>query len=190
VSLVLLAILVVIWASILVPLLHHDRGTWPGGRRRPAPSGGPPAARGGRAVWRPAPETLEEAEVTVPELLPVAGTARMRHPSWSDDLDPPAADVARPSGAAAGRARRARSRRAVYRRRRVLAVLVLLAAAAAAPALQVGGGWLAPGLAPGLLLAGYLLLLVLLARHRHGASRPAPARPPVRSLAAVPVAPE
>jgi hypothetical protein len=69
-------------------------------------------------------------------------------------------------------------------------VLVLLAAAAAAPALQLGGGWLAPGLAPGLLLAGYLLLLVLLARHRHGASRPAPARPPVRSLAAVPVAPE
>jgi hypothetical protein len=198
VSLVLLAILVVIWASILVPLLRGDRGTWPGGRRPLAPSGNAAAARGGRAVWRPAPQTLEEAEVTVPELTvaaPAGGAWRTRHP-WAGDLgapDVPAgpSEVAAGTGwAAAGRGGPAAGRRALFRRRRVLAVLLLLAVATAVPALLLGGGWLALELAPGLLLAGYLLALVLLARRRHGASRPAPARPPVRPLAAVPAAPE
>jgi hypothetical protein len=188
VSLVLLAILVVIWASILVPLLRRDRGVWPGGHRPPAPAGNPPAARGGRAVWRPAPETLEAAGPTVPELAVVAPAgARMRHPSWADDRDAQPRAVAGPSG----RARRAAGRRrAVLRRRRVLAVLVLPAAAAAVAALLLGGGWLALELAPGLLLAAYLLLLVVLAHRRHGAGRPAPARRTVRPLAAVPAAPE
>jgi hypothetical protein len=189
VSLVLLAILVVIWASILVPLLRHDRGTWPGGHRPPARSGSASAARGGRAVWRPAPETLEEAEAAVPELTVVAlaGAARMRHPSWTDGLDAPADVVALPSARRAGRA--AGRRRAVFRRRQVLSLLVLVAAAAAVPARLLGGGWLALELAAGLLLAAYLLLLVLLARRRRGASRPA-ARQPVRPLAAVPATPE
>jgi hypothetical protein len=202
VSLVLLAILVVIWASILVPLLRRDHGNWPGGRRPPEPTGNARAGRGGRAVWRPEPESLEEAEVSVPDLtvvLPLPDRAGRPLVPWTGDIGVPHPALAGGAGepgrgfgaAAAGRGRAApRRRRAVFRRRRVLAVLVLVAAAAAVPALLLGGGWLALELAPGLLLAAYLLLLVVLAHRRHGAGRPAPARRTVRPLAAVPAAPE
>jgi hypothetical protein len=179
VSLVLLAILVVIWASILVPLLRRDRGNWPGGRRPvAAPSGNASAGRGGRAVWRPEPESFEEAEVSVPDLTVVP---------------PPSGGAGRPVPAAARGGRRAPDkRRAVFRRRRVLAALVLAALVTAVPALLLGGGWLALEAAPGLPLAAYLIALVLLARRRNGAAPRAAAHVAAtpRSLAAVPAAPE
>ena len=199
-SLVLLAILVVIWASILVPLLRRDHGNWPGGRRPPEPTGN---ARAGRAVWRPESGSLEEAEVSVPDLtvvLPLPDRAGRPLVPWTGDIGVPHPALAGGAGepgrgfgaAAAGRGRAApRRRRAVFRRRRVLAVLVLVAAAAAVPALLLGGGWLALEAAPLGLLAAYLLALVLLARRRHGAAAPAAPRVPTpRSLAAVPAAPE
>ena len=200
-SLVLLAILVVIWASILVPLLRRDHGNWPGGRRPPEPTGNARAGRGGRAVWRPEPESLEEAEVSVPDLtvvLPLPDRAGRPLVPWTGDIGVPHPALAGGAGgrgfgaAAAGRGRPApRRRRAVFRRRRVLAVLVLVAAAAAVPAPLLGGGWLALEAAPLGLLAAYLLALVLLARRRHGAAGPAAPRiPTTRSLAAVPAAPE
>jgi hypothetical protein len=199
VSLVLLAILVVIWASILVPLLRRDRGNWPGGRRPLAPSGNAFAGRGGRAVWRPEPESFEEAEVSVPDLtvvlplsgeagrsrLPWTGDIGARHPAFAADAGeaghefgpavaghgsgPTVAGIDGP--AAAGRGRPAsQQRRAVFRRRQVLAVLLLAAAATAVPGLLLGGGWLALEAAPLGLVTAYLLALVLLARRRHGAA--------------------
>ncbi len=196
-SLVLLAILVVIWASILVPLLHGDHGNWPGRGRGATPSGKVPAGRGGRAVWRPAPEFLEEAEVIVPDLVVVpslGGETGRDRPGWDEDGDDEAAEAGLLAWSPApGRGRPAPTmRRAVFRRRQVLAVLLLAAAATAVPALLFGGGWLAPAAAAGLLLAAYLLALVLLARRRHGATGSAPVRVPAttRSLAAVPAAPE
>jgi hypothetical protein len=90
VSLVLLAILVAIWASILVPLLRRDHGNWPGRGRTASPAGDAPAGRGGRAVWRPEPEFLEEAEVTVPDLTVVAplfGEPGRARPPWAEDDD-------------------------------------------------------------------------------------------------------
>jgi len=207
VSLVLLAILVVIWASILVPLLRRDHGNWPGGRHPVAPSG---TGRGGRAVWRPAPESLEEAEVSVPDLtvvlplldragrplVPWTGGIGAPHPAFASDADEAGhgfgpAEAGRHWPPADGRDRPTRRRhRAVFRRRQVLAVLVMAAVATAVPALLRGGGWLALEAAPLGLLAAYLIALVLLARRRHGASNPAPARIPTRPLAAVPAAPE
>jgi hypothetical protein len=209
VSLVLLAILVVIWASILVPLLRRDHGNWPGGRRPAVPHGTAAGGRGGRAVWRPAPESPEEAEVSVPDLtvvlplpdradrplVPWSGDIAASHPAFATDPDE-AGHGFGPAGAwrrrrpASGRDRPTRRRRrAVFRRRQVLAALVLAAVATPVPALLLGGSWLALEAAPLGLLAAYLLALVLLARRRHGATNPAPARIP-RSLAAVPAAPE
>jgi hypothetical protein len=206
VSLVLLAILVVIWASILVPLLRRDRGNWPGGRRPLEPAGNAAAGRGGRAVWRPEPESFEEAEVSVPDLtlvlplpdrsarplVPWTGEVRVPHPALAadgDELGP--AEAVRPAAGGRGRPTPRRRRRAVFRRRQVLTVLGLAAAATAAPARLLGGGWLALEAAPLGLLAAYLLALVLLARRRHGATTPAAARiPTTRPLAAVPAAPE
>ncbi|HEX6675561.1 MAG TPA: hypothetical protein VF486_11100 [Actinomycetes bacterium] len=205
-SLVLLAILVVIWASILVPLLRRDHGNWPGGRRPVVPHGTAAGGRGGRAVWRPAPESLEEAEVSVPDLTvvlplphradrPLVPWVGAPHPAFAADPDE-AGHGFGPAGAGRGRRPASgrdrptrRRRRAAFRRRQVLAALVLAAVATPVPALLLGGGWLALEAAPLGLLAAYLLALVLLARRRHGATNPAPARIP-RSLAAVPAAPE
>jgi hypothetical protein len=195
VSLVLLAILVAIWASILVPLLRRDHGNWPGRARAVAPPAA--AGRGGRAVWRPEPEFLEEAEVTVPDLTVVAplfGDAGRARPPWAerDDEEPEAGRWSRlPHPALARPGRGGNARRAVFRRRRVLAALGLATVATAVPALLLGGGWPALAAAPGLLLVAYLLALVLLARRRHGASSSVALVPAAaRSLAAVPAAPE
>ena len=204
-SLVLVAILVAIWASILVPLLRRERATWPGGRRSPAHGGAVASSRGGRAVWRPEPPALDR----------MAGEPALRAPPTAidggagDDLADDLAEepagrvvlgpVARWGRAAApGRRRRAPDpRRAVFRRRQVLAVLAAAAAAAAAPALLAGGRWWLPALLAGVLLAAYLLALAILARRRHAGAGPprarggpAPASAAGPRLAAVPASPE
>lgn len=190
-SLVLLAILVVIWASILVPLLRRDRGNWPGGRRPARGAGSAFAAGGGRAVWRPETEPLE----TVVSVLdwtavhPSAGDGARLPPPWAqDDAVEPASAGPRTAGRRDASA--ARTRRAVFRRRQVLVVLLLVAAATAVPWLLLGGAWLVLEAVASLLLAAYLLALVLLARRRHRHARPVPARVAARPLAAVPAAPE
>jgi hypothetical protein len=199
VSLVLVAILVAIWASILVPLLRRERATWPGGRRSPAHGGGSTPARGA-VVWRIEPPSLDrmagEAGRTAPPAALDGGE--------DDDLpEEPAGRVVLGPVARWGRAAASvrpsapDRRRALFRRRQVLAALVVAAAAAVVPALAAGGRWWALATAAGLLPAAYLLALAVLARRRHAASRPvraggpsAPATPAGPRLAAVPAPPE
>lgn len=200
-SLVLVAILVAIWASILVPLLRRERATWPGGRRPPVRGDGSTPARGGAAVWRLEPPSLdrtaEEAGRTAP-LAVIDGSG-----GDDDPLEEPAGRVVLGPVARWGRvvASVQRSapdrRRAMFRRRQVLAVLASSAAAAVVPALAAGGRWWALATAAWSLLAAYLLALAVLARRRHAASRPARAGGSSATtttagprLAAVPVSPE
>lgn len=199
-SLVLVAILVAIWASILVPLLRRERATWPGRRRPPVHGDGSTPARGGAVVWRLEPpsldRTVEEAGRTPPLAVIDGGGG-----DDDDLLEEPAGRVVLGPVARWGRvvASVQRSaperRRAVYRRRQVLAVLAVAAAVAVVPA--AGGRWWALATAAWSLLAAYLLALAVLARRRHAASRPArageasaTATPAGPRLAAVPVSPE
>jgi hypothetical protein len=195
VSLVLVAILVAIWASILVPLLRRERATWPGRRRPPVHGDGSTPARGGAVVWRLEPPSLdrtaEEAGRTAPLAVIDGGGGDddlLEEPDGRVVLGP----VARWGRVVASVRRSAPDRRrAVFRRRQVLAVLVVAAAAAVVPALAAGGRWWALATAAWSLLAAYLLALAVLARRRHAASRPARAGGPAGPrLAAVPVSPE
>jgi hypothetical protein len=202
VSLVLVAILVAIWASILVPLLRRERATWPGRRRPPVHGDGSTPARGGAVVWRLEPPSLDR---TAEEAGRTAPLAVIDGDGGDDDdlLEEPAGRVVLGPVARWGRvvASVQRSaperRRAVYRRRQVLAVLAVAAAAAVVPALAAGGRWWALATAAWSLLAAYLLALAVLARRRHAGSRPARAGEPSATatpagprLAAVPVSPE
>jgi hypothetical protein len=201
VSLVLVAILVVIWASILVPLLRRERATWPGRRRPPVHGDGSTPARGGAVVWRLEPPSLdrtaEEAGRTAPLAVIDGGGGDddlLEEPDGRVVLGP----VARWGRVVASVQRSTpERRRAVYRRRQVLAVLAVAAAAAVVPALAAGDRWWALATAAWSLLAAYLLALAVLARRRHAASRPARAGEPSATatpagprLAAVPVSPE
>jgi hypothetical protein len=201
VSLVLVAILVAIWASILVPLLRRERATWPGRRRPPVHGDGSTPARGGAVVWRLEPPSLdrtaEEAGRTAPLAVIDGGGGDddlLEEPDGRVVLGP----VARWGRVVASVQRSApERRRAVYRRRQVLAVLAVAAAAAVVPALAAGDRWWALATAAWSLLAAYLLALAVLARRRHAASRPARAGEPSATatpagprLAAVPVSPE
>jgi hypothetical protein len=200
VSLVLAAILVAIWASILVPLLRRERATWPGRRRPPVHGDGSTPARGA-VVWRLEPPSLDR---TAEEAGRTAPLAVIDGGGGDDDdlLEEPAGRVVLGPVARWGRvvASVQRSaperRRAVYRRRQVLAVLAVAAAAAVVPVLAAGGRWWALATAAWSLLAAYLLALAVLARRGH-ASRPARAGEPSATatpagprLAAVPVSPE
>jgi hypothetical protein len=203
VSLVLVAILVAIWASILVPLLRRERAAWPGGRRAPLHGGPSAPARGGRAVWRPEPQALDRMAGEPGRRPPLTAIDGGAGDSPPDELhEEPAGrvvlgPVARWGRAAASRQPAPDRRRAVFRRRQVLAVLVVGAAAAAVPALLAGGRWWLPATASGVLLAAYLLALAVLARRRHAAARPAragggpaPAGAAGPRLVAVPASPE
>jgi hypothetical protein len=201
VSLVLVAILVAIWASILVPLLRRERATWPGGRRPPVRGDGSIPARGGALVWRleppPLGRTAEEAGRTAPLAVIDGG-------GGDDDLlEEPAGRVVLGPVARWGRVVASAQpsapdrRRAVFRRRQVLAVLAVAAIAAVVPALAAGGRWWALATVAWSLPAAYLLALAVLARRRHAASRSARAGGPSATattahprLAAVPVSPE
>jgi hypothetical protein len=200
VSLVLVAILVAIWASILVPLLRRERATWPGRRRPPVHGDGSTPARGGAVVWRLEPPSLDR---TAEEAGRTAPLAVIDGGGGDDDdlLEEPAGRVVLGPVARWGRvvASVQRSaperRRAVYRRRQVLAVLAVAAVVAVVPA--AGGRWWALATAAWSLLAAYLLALAVLARRRHAASRLARAGEPSATatpagprLAAVPVSPE
>jgi hypothetical protein len=201
VSLVLVAILVAIWASILVPLLRRERATWPGGRRPPVHGDGSTPTRGGAVVWRLEPPSLDRTTGEAGHTAPLAVID-----GGGDDEDLPEepagrvvlGPVARWGRVAASAQRSAPDRRrAVFRRRQVLAVLAVAAVAAVVPALAAGGRWWALATAAWSLLAAYLLALAVLARRRHAASRPARAGGPSATattagprLAAVPVSPE
>jgi hypothetical protein len=79
VSLVLLAILVAIWASILVPLLRRERATWPGGRRPPVhDDGSTPAGGGGAVVWRLEPPSLDQTAGEAGRTAPLGSRSRTR----------------------------------------------------------------------------------------------------------------
>jgi hypothetical protein len=201
VSLVLVAILVAIWASILVPLLRRERATWPGGRRPPLHGDRSTPAGGGAVVWRLEPPSLDRTAGEVGRTGPLAvidgggdDDDLSEEPGGRVVLGP----VARWGRVVASVRRSAPDRRrAVFRRRQVLAVLVVAAAAAVVPALAAGGRWWALATAAWSLLAAYLLALAVLARRRHAASRPARAGEPSATatpagprLAAVPVSPE
>jgi hypothetical protein len=203
VSLVLVAILVAIWASILVPLLRRERATWPGGRRAPL-HGTTASARGGRAVWRPEPQALDRMAAEPGRRPPLTAIDGGAGDDPADELhQEPAGRVVLGPVARWGRVAASRQppapdhrRRAVFRRRQILAMLVAGAAAATVPALLAGGRWWLPATATGALLAAYLLALAVLAARRHAGARPArggggtaPAGAGPR-LAAVPAAPE
>jgi hypothetical protein len=205
VSLVLVAILVAIWASILVPLLRRERATWPGGHRLPVHGDRSTPARGGAVVWRLEPPSLDRTAGAAGRTAPLAVIdGGGDDDDLPDDLpEEPAGRVVLGPVARWGRvvASVQRSapdrRRAVFRRRQVLAVLVVAATAAVVPALAAGGRWWASATAAWSLLAAYLLALAVLARRRHAASRPARAGGPAATatpagprLAAVPVSPE
>jgi hypothetical protein len=75
-------------------------------------------------------------------------------------------DLAAAAAAAWLARRRAASRRAATRRRRVLLLLVVATAAGSRAGAVLGGRWWLAAAAAGLLLAGYLVTLVGLGRHR------------------------
>jgi hypothetical protein len=200
VSLVLVAILVAIWASILVPLLRRERAAWPGGHRPPVHGGTSTPTRGGRAVWRLEPQTLDRMAGEPGRMVRLTAID-----GGADDDDLPGEPAGRVvlgpvafwgRAAASGQRRVPGGRRAVFRRRQILAVLVVAVAATALPARLAGGRWWAPAIIAGVLLAAYLVALAVLARRRHAASRPARAggRPAPAAagprLAAVPASPE
>ena len=208
-SLVLLAVVVVIWASLLLPLIFRDRSTWPS-RRAPAQArpGDPVAAeaRRGRAIWRPPAgpprDRVRAGAGTRDRRLPPAGgsaTHRTRaqaargpgaHPGRARAARGPGAP---PAGARPARGRAAHrtgarpapgagARRAMFRRRRLLVVLVAAALAALVPALALGGSWRTVA-AAGALPAAYLAALGAAAPHRRRtAARPGRRQRPPRPV--------
>ena len=186
VSLVLLATVIVIWASLLLPLIFRDRSTWPS-RQAPARTvPGDPAtvtALRGRAVWRPAASPPRDR-----------GRRGLRRGPRDRRLQPAHGRAAHPSrarstrGQAGGRSGArpglgAAARRAVLRRRRLLVLLVAAALAALLPAITLGGTWRPVAAAAGALPAAYLAALGASATHRRRAAA-GPGRSP-RSLHAI-----
>jgi hypothetical protein len=170
-SIVLLAILAVMWVAFLLPVIAPSQRRGPGWLRRRF-------GRTGDAGWRPSPD------------LGARGPVGSRAGAYATG----------DTGIRAGRTRggtRAPGR-SVLRRRRVLLGLTLAAGASIRVRYLLGGRWWIAEAVAGALLSAYVIALVVQGYRRRHPPRPAlpapPARralppPPTRLTAMVPTAP-
>jgi len=149
-SIVLLAILAVMWVAFLLPVIapRQRRGGWI--RRR--------LGRPDDAGWRPSPDLSTRGAVR----SGAAGTGRLRVGSG------PARAGSRAPG------------RSVLRRRRVLLGLTLAAAASIRVRYVLGGRWWIAEAVAGALLSAYVIALVVQGFRRSHPTRPALPAPPAR----------
>jgi hypothetical protein len=165
-SIVLLAILAVMWVAFLLPLIAPWQRRGPGwaGRSR---------ARTHDAGWRPTPDVLLRGASP--------GAARSGPAVHARAARTARTGPGRPRAGRAGVAGTAG--RSVLRRRRVLLGLTLAAATSIRVRYVLGGDWWIAEAVAGTLLGAYVVALVVQGFRRHHPALPAlPAAPPRRAL--------